>query len=648
MCLMAKKISGYLAVSEDAKNHYMKEEFKGEVFDKPIKFPVELGAEHPFDFDVVEKIYKKVGLIAGAINKITDAIVGDFTIKVENENAQTILDSFIKESQFTNKIRPWIREAVLKGNGFMELDLKDKKNIERIRVMNANNMYVKRNKKGKVLLYNQFTGDLNRFSITSRKFITFQPNQIAHLQINKIPNDPYGIGLVYPNMKLIDLMLGMEFDLHKLISRKAGAPIHVKVGIPEQSVNTADIDAFSNKLKFMNNRTEWVTDANTEMKTIDFTNIGQNLTDTLKHDFHLLIAGLEVPEVLLGSGQLNEGIAKVQLDGFQRKIQSIREEIEAVIEEKILKPILNSNKLDESIKFEWNLPSEEEINKRIEQVQKLLNTLGISENMKRALQLELAKLLDLEGLEDMLMQPEAGVDEEAEEISKELKKQPLEEPTEVPPSKSGEAKKEGKIKQPEVPGAKPNAKAKHGLTESQTAKMTVREFVNIKEIAGFNYSDYLVRILQLLKIEKFEQLAALSDLDIQNGLLSSKEINKLRIILREGFRKNKTMNEIERDIKNGIDLKDRLRDGNVVAAATGRPNSIARTETVRMANKGLVRLYKENDIQEVRWLAALSDRTCARCEALNGQIFNINNLEVGTNQPPLHTSCRCSLLSVVV
>jgi len=351
---------------------------------------------------------------------------------------------------------------------------------------------------------------------------------------------------------------------------------------------------------------------------------------------------------MLGSGQLNEGIAKVQLDGFQRKIQSIREEIEAVIEEKILKPILNSNKLDESIKFEWNLPSEEEINKRIEQVQKLLNTLGISENMKRALQLELAKLLDLEGLEDMLMQPEAGVDEEAEEISKELKKQPLEEPTEVPPSKSGEAKKEGKIKQPEVPGAKPNAKAKHGLTESQTAKMTVREFVNIKEIAGFNYSDYLVRILQLLKIEKFEQLAALSDLDIQNGLLSSKEINKLRIILREGFRKNKTMNEIERDIKNGIDLKDRLRDGNVVAAATGRPNSIARTETVRMANKGLVRLYKENDIQEVRWLAALSDRTCARCEALNGQIFNINNLEVGTNQPPLHTSCRCSLLSVVV
>lgn len=650
-----KKVSGYLAVSDDAKANYLKEEFKGEVFDKPVMFPKELGSEHPCDFDNLERIYKKVGLIAGAVNKMTDSIVGDFTVKVKNENAQVILDSFIADNNFTTVLRPWIREGILKGNGFIEIDLKESK----VRVMNSNNMYVKRDNRGNIKEYTQFIGNLNRFTMTSRKFNQFKPNQIAHLKINKIPNEPYGIGVVYPNLKLIDNMIGMDSDLHKLINRKAGAPIHVKVGIPEQSVQSVDIDDFSNKLKFMNNRTEWVTDANVEMKMIDFGNLGQSLNETLIHDFRMLIAGLEIPEVLFGSGQLNEGIAKVQLDSFQRKIQSMREEIESVIEEKIFKPILNANGLDEDVKFEWNLPSEDEINKRIEQIQRLLNTFGITENMKRALQLELAKLLGFEDADNYLMAPETGVDEEDDELKKELKKQPLENPVEPKKSESGEAKKESKIKQPEVPGAKPNAKAKHEhlthnndcpknhLTESQMNEMTIREFVNIQEIAGFNYSDYLIKILQMLKIEKFEDLIAMNTNDLKDGLLPKKEIEKLRIILREGFRKNKTMYEIERDIKNNINLKDRLKGGTVTAISSARPNMIARTETVKIANKGLVKLYKENDVQNVRFLAALSDRTCPICESLNGQMFNINELQIGINQPPIHVACRCSLLSVV-
>jgi len=638
---MVKKITGYLALPEEAKNGYFKEEFKGEVFDKPVNFPKELGAEHPFDFKYVEDVYKKVGLVASGVNKITDSIVGDFTVKVENENAQTILDGFIKDTNFTTKLRPWIREGVLKGNGFMELDLKNSK----IRVMNANNMYVKRNKKSLVLGYNQFVGDLNRFSKESKDFINFTPSQIAHLKINKIPNEAYGCGGVYHNIKVLDNMLGSELDYHKLIKRKAGAPIHIKVGQPGQSVQASDIDDFSNKLKFMNTRTEWVTDANTEMNILNFGDLGTSLTESIRHDFMMLVAGFEIPEVLWGSGQLNEGIAKVQLDGYQRKIQSMREEIEVIVANDILKPVLNANGFDETIKFEWNLPSEEEINKRIEQIQSLLNTFGISENMKRLLQLELAKLFGFENADEVLLKPKAGVDEEVDEIEKELKKQPLEKDVEKKPSESAEAKKEGKIKQPEVPGVKPNAKAKQHNHIQETENMNVREYINLIEIAGFNYSDYLVKILQLLKIEKFSDLAAKNAKEIADGLLNAKEIKKLRIIMRDGFRKNKTMDEIERDVK-GLNLRDRVTATSTITASA-RPNMIARTETVRMANKGLVEVFKDNKIEEVRWLAALSDRTCPLCENLNGQIFPINNLAIGETQPPLHVGCRCSLISVI-
>jgi len=78
-------------------------------------------------------------------------------------------------------------------------------------------MYVRRNKKGKVLEYNQWLGDPKRFSATSRKLTPFKPNKIAHLMINHISGQPYGLGYIYPNMKQIDFLMGNETDLHKLM-----------------------------------------------------------------------------------------------------------------------------------------------------------------------------------------------------------------------------------------------------------------------------------------------------------------------------------------------------------------------------------------------------------------------------------------------
>lgn len=177
--------------------------------------------------------------------------------------------------------------------------------------------------------------------------------------------------------------------------------------------------------------------------------------------------------------------------------------------------------------------------------------------------------------------------------------------------------------------------------------MTIKEFVNIKEIYGFNYIDYLIKILEVLKTDKFADLKAITEKDINDGLLPESEINKLRLVLKNGFKNNKTINQIEKEIKENITLRDRITESGVVIGKESRPNMIARTETVRLANEGLKELYKVNNITKVRWLAALSDRTCPLCENLNGQVFEISNLNVGVNQPPLHTSCRCSLVSVV-
>lgn len=643
-----KKV-GYIAVSDSDRDTYLRESFesfKGEMTDKKAMFPKDLGVEHPFDFEQIERIYCKMGLVNGGVDKYVDSIVGEFSIKSTNPNADALIKSFIKDTNFAIELRAWIREAIMKGNGFMELDLKN----NQIRVLNANNMYVLRDSHGKVLGYNQWVGDLKRFSTTSRKLIHFETNEIAHLKINHVADRAYGIGYIYPSMKAIDYLAGNTEDVHKLIKRKAGAPIHVQVGAEGEMVNTADIDEFKANLQFMNNQTEWVTDGSTKINVLNFGEVGKNLTVQIDNDIMMILYGMQIPAVEMGMANIAEGLAKSQKETLQRKIASMQEEIESVIEEKILKPYLKANKLGAPVEFLWNLPGEEEINNRIDKITNLLKIGStIDENMRRMLQLELAKALNIEEYDKVLMQPEAGVDEENQEMEK----------------KNKEAELEAKIPQPEVPGAKPNAKESigidthiheqhmHGigcgqqLTDDEVGNMTVQEWANVRELRNFNYSDYTIMVLKALRKYKFTDLKAITEQDIIDGLLPPQDIEKLRIILKNAFKENKSMRWIEKEIKDNIPLRDRMTAGKITSIAARRPSNIARTETIRISNIGLVEHYKENNIGQVRFLAALSERTCPECEALNGTIYKINELSIGTSQPPIHPSCRCSLIPVV-
>ena len=638
-------VSCYLAVSSEEhanRNRIIAETFKGEVEDKKVLFPKGLGAAHPFDFTEVDKILNNIGIANALVDKITDAIIGDFIVKVDNENSQALLDSLIDETNLKARIRPWVKEGVSKGNGFMELDL-DKKNTEKLRVMNANNMYVKRTKKGKVLEYNQYKGKLKLFSLSGKKPIPFKPNQIAHLTINKTPNDPYGLGLVWCNRVTIENYASSENDRVKLISKKAGAPYHVKLGVPGQKIRKGDMNDFKSNLQFTRNSTEWVTDGNVDITNLSIPGVGDNLTKAAEHDLEQLSLGMKIPMSLVGVSNNPEGLAKINDKGFLRFIDSVRLNVGGVLENQVFRPFLRgqSPKLDEKIEFVWELPGEEEKIARLSAIKDALGLFDISPELRAALEIEYADVMELDVVDKLPTPEEARKKADAEEA--EMKKQ-----------EDQARKDEENIKQPEVPGAKKTANQsnKIRLTESDKSNMKLREYVNLKEIAGFNYSDYLVKILQNLRTEKFEDLLAITEKDLVEGLLPKQDINKLRIVLKDGFRKNKTISQIEKEIKNSIPLKDRVQiqeDGSkkVTLSASKRPINITRTETVRLANLGLKDMYKENDVTSYRWLTALDERTCPICEGLNGQVFLTKDGTSGVNMPPAHSMCRCSIIGLV-
>lgn len=614
---MVKKHSGYISVSTQDKNKIF-EEFKGESIDEEISFPKKLGAKHPFDFESAEKLGKKNGLVLATVSKLADWIVSDFEVKLKNPNAQTLVHSFIHDTNFRQVLREWVREGLLKGNGFIEVDLQD----YQVRILNANFMYVRRSKKGKVKGYTQWTQPFKKFNRSMlNETNTFKPNQIAHLLINKTPNEPYGYGIIYPNERIIENLVKNEQDLQLIIERKAGAPYHIKVGQPGSNTPKSVVDAVKANLQYLRNTVEWVTDGDTDIKSIPFADLGKSLTEAQMYFFRQYLAGVEIPEVIMGSGQLNEGIAKVQIATLKIKIASYRGQIAAVAEEKIFRPLLKANGFDEQPEFIWSLPTEEEINQRIEMVSKLLALTILSPQMRAALEIELSKLMKLDELEDVLVEPK-----DADEV--------------VEPEIPKEREQEEALQQPEVPGVKPNANESFEIKEE--VDYTIKEWINLKEIAGFNYTDYLIEILQVLKNDPFVDLKALTKKDIANGLLSEEDVEKLRLVLKDGFTNNQTIKEIESNIISKVQIKDRILDDKVILATT-RAISITRTETVRLANEGLLNLYRKNNIEKVRFLASISARTCPTCEELNGQVFNINDSE---GMIPVHAMCRCTWISI--
>ena len=114
-------------------------------------------------------------------------------------------------------------------------------------------------------------------------------------------------------------------------------------------------------------------------------------------------------------------------------------------------------------------------------------------------------------------------------------------------------------------------------------------------------------------------------------------------------------------------LKPAIREFFDDTYAKHRAERIARTETIWAFNEGAVEGYKQSRVVEAKqWITANDDRLCEWCGPMDGRIVgladNYHNIgddfignEGGTlnldyedvQHPPLHPSCRCSIIPVL-
>lgn len=72
---------------------------------------------------------------------------------------------------------------------------------------------------------------------------------------------------------------------------------------------------------------------------------------------------------------------------------------------------------------------------------------------------------------------------------------------------------------------------------------------------------------------------------------------------------------------------------------------IVRTESAYVANAAQAKAYGEAGIGRYRFVATLDSRTCERCAALDGKVFDLAKAKPGTNYPPMHPFCRSTTIA---
>ena len=225
-----------------------KEAFKGEVDKQDKKFPAEVGEEHLIDIAQAQRRYADDPLVSGIIDKHVDFIVGGgFFVVSEDKRVEEIVKEFIRDTSFDVSLREFIRAGLIAGTAYWEIG-KDKTGMPtELKLLDSKYMYIKRDRFGIIEGYTQYRGFL-------KKKIDFSVDEIIHYSHRILGDSVYGLGVISPLGYILKQKDRMIADMALLMSRKANAPYHIKLGDPEHQPSSAQIDEVRNPFELLNNK----------------------------------------------------------------------------------------------------------------------------------------------------------------------------------------------------------------------------------------------------------------------------------------------------------------------------------------------------------------------------------------------------------
>ena len=398
------------------------------------------GEEKPYDYSMYEMVYTSVPLINASIDLTIDFVVSPgLYVTSDDESVIEACNDLMKRFNFDILLRQIVKHMLIYGDCFVEIvtDDGDGGKISDLKILHPKTMKVVRSETGEVEKYIQEVG-------IGKKEIEFEPDDIAHFIYNKVGDRAYGTSMIEPMLNILKVKLQIERDMAFILERKANAPYHVKLGNENYPPADSDISGFASEMAVLKAKNEWVTSylvdigiVGTRGKVMDFKPYYTH------YDNQIVYAG-RVPYVLLGLGNIPEGLAKVQLEAFQRHVKSIQLAAQTPLEQKIFKKEASIVNEEETPKLQWGQQS---LKEKLDEVQTYLSMLGssLTEDTKTFIE---NKIRDLLGIEANIT-PEDR--EKMKQLNQQRQNQEGEDGTEKTPGskpKGGFDKRDKKAKRP--------------------------------------------------------------------------------------------------------------------------------------------------------------------------------------------------------
>lgn len=410
------------------------------------------GEEKPYDYGIYEAIYTSVPMANAATDMTIDFTVSKgLYVTAEDEKVVDACEDLMKRINFDIFLRQVVKHMLIYGDCFVEI-VADKEegtgDISELKILHPKTMKVKRDEFGTILGYVQELG-------TGVDPVDFEPDEIAHFIYNQVGDRAYGTSMYEPLLNCMRIKLQMERDMGFLLERKANAPYHIKIGSDQYPATQTDIDSFASELAALKARNEWVTSHLIDIAVVGFQGKILDLKPFSEHFDNQLVYGMRVPYVLLGLGNIPEGLARVQQETFERHTQSIQLSVQKVLEKEIFGRLVSLKGMDELPKLEWGKQSEEEKQVKIEYYLKLLSS-PLSDDTKTWVENQIRDLLGIAG-QITPEEREASLNKGQEEDGK-------------PVGKQDTKKQDGKEKEKEKPAKNPKGAKKDGNTKKKDAK----------------------------------------------------------------------------------------------------------------------------------------------------------------------------------
>jgi len=304
-----------------------------------------LGQPAPFSFELAIKLYRENGQISAPINQTVDMMVGPgFHTTAKTQRAKKVIDDFCEEVDMDGILRVTARYAAITGNAWIHKIFDEKGLLVDLEVVDPltmeNSIRLKKVEGHANLFYNEVEEYVQVINgvVVNR----WQPEEIAHYKWIEVPGRPYGMGMIEPIVRTIQILVDSEKYVKEALKKYSWLMVawmlenadeqtwrNVKKMLKELEPGESPIIATKGETKV---KCEPIS-INPRARFAFWFNYLQNVTGM----------GLECPATLLFRGEVrvSDASATAMLEAFKMKIRMKQRALKRLIEREIFKPIID-------------------------------------------------------------------------------------------------------------------------------------------------------------------------------------------------------------------------------------------------------------------------------------------------------------------